>query len=74
LSGDTAQIGDFGLAMNIEDAEAMCLTSFRGTPYYMAPEMLQNKKYSQASDVWALGLVFLELTLKKRIHHILKGA
>lgn len=52
----------------------MCLTSFRGTPYYMAPEMLQKKKYSQASDVWALGLVFLELTLKKRIHHILKGA
>lgn len=40
----------------------------------MAPEILENKAYSPACDVWGLGLVFLELILGKRIHHMLQGA
>eukprot|EP00954_Amorphochlora_amoebiformis_P012317 963952-Amorphochlora_amoeboformis.AAC.1 len=27
---------------------------FVGTPYYMSPELFQNKKYNFKSDVWAL--------------------
>jgi eukaryotic-like serine/threonine-protein kinase len=32
-----------------------------GTPYYMAPEQLQGKKVSPASDVYALGLIAYEM-------------
>lgn len=36
-----------------------------GTPYYLSPEICENKAYNNKSDVWALGCVLYEcLTLK----------
>ena len=32
-----------------------------GTPYYLSPEICQNKKYNQKSDIWSLGCVLYEL-------------
>ena len=32
-----------------------------GTPYYMAPELWENKPYSKKSDIWALGVILFEL-------------
>lgn len=32
-----------------------------GTPYYMSPEVCENKPYTYKSDVWALGCVLYEL-------------
>lgn len=32
-----------------------------GTPYYMAPETLNEAPYAQAADVWSLGVVIFEL-------------
>ena len=32
-----------------------------GTPYYMSPEVWENKPYTFKSDVWALGWVLYEL-------------
>ena len=38
---------------------------FIGTPYYLSPEICENKPYNNKSDVWALGCVVYEtLTLK----------
>ena len=32
-----------------------------GTPYYLAPEIWREKKYSKESDIWALGVILYEL-------------
>ena len=32
-----------------------------GTPYYLSPEMCEEKPYNEKSDVWALGCVLYEL-------------
>lgn len=36
-----------------------------GTPYYLAPELWQNKPQSKASDIWALGVVLYEMCAHK---------
>ena len=37
-----------------------------GTPYYMSPELCENRPYDAKSDVWALGCVLYELTTLRR--------
>ena len=32
-----------------------------GTPYYLSPEVCENKPYTFKSDMWALGCVLYEL-------------
>ena len=35
--------------------------TFVGTPYYLSPELCEEKPYNEKSDVWALGCVLYEL-------------
>ena len=51
---ETAKIGDFGLAVTAgQDAEAA--REIWGTPYYVAPERLNNEPEDFRSDIYSLG-------------------
>lgn len=68
-----AKLSDFGLARDLKegqenvancDGETNSVTNtFVGTPAYMSPERLNGRKYTYASDVWALGISLMECAL-----------
>lgn len=66
LTGQMAviKLGDFGISRVLEETMEQPMTVV-GTPYYMSPEVCENKPYTYRSDIWSLGCVLYELcTLK----------
>ena len=51
---------DFGFARAMGAGTAV-LTSIKGTPLYMAPELVQERPYDHRADLWSLGAVLFEL-------------
>eukprot|EP00938_MAST-03A_sp_MAST-3A-sp1_P002398 g2398.t1 len=54
------KVGDFGIARVLDSTTALARTKI-GTPYYLSPEICQEKPYNQKSDVWALGCLLYEM-------------
>ena len=59
LKGGVARLGDYGLSKLVTHSRGS-LSMGRGTPYYMAPEMLQRKG-DHRSDIYSLGVMLYEL-------------
>ena len=58
------KIGDLGVAKIMENSENFA-TSKVGTPYYLSPEVCEDRPYNNKSDIWSLGCILYELcTLK----------
>ena len=51
---------DFGFARAMS-SNTMVLTSIKGTPLYMAPELVQEQPYNHTVDLWSLGVILYEL-------------
>ena len=47
---------DFGFARAMSST-TLVLTSIKGTPLYMAPELVQEQPYTHAVDLWSLGVL-----------------
>ncbi|KAM4860303.1 serine/threonine-protein kinase Nek5 [Thomomys bottae] len=63
-NGMVAKLGDFGIARVLNNSMELAQTCV-GTPYYLSPEICQNKPYNNKTDIWSLGCVLYELcTLK----------
>ncbi|XP_020805257.1 serine/threonine-protein kinase fused [Drosophila serrata] len=54
-----AKLCDFGLARNMTMGTHV-LTSIKGTPLYMAPELLAEQPYDHHADMWSLGCIAYE--------------
>lgn len=56
------KLADFGVASSVltHDEETATKT-FAGSLSYMAPERIQNQPYSYNSDIWSMGLTYVEL-------------
>ncbi|KAH9637743.1 hypothetical protein HF086_009411 [Spodoptera exigua] len=59
-SSGRAKLCDFGLARIMTNATHI-LTSIKGTPLYMAPELIEEKPYDHQADLWSLGCIVYEL-------------
>ena len=65
LDGERVVVTDFGLARSTEtggDARLTADASLLGTPAYMAPEQVEGREATAASDIYALGVVLYEMT------------
>ena len=58
------KIGDFGIAKVLSFTREKVKTII-GTPYYLSPEIVENKPYSFKSDVWSAGVVLYEMLCKR---------
>lgn len=51
---------DFGFARAMS-SNTVVLTSIKGTPLYMAPELVKEQPYDLTVDLWSLGVILYEL-------------
>eukprot|EP01038_Epipyxis_sp_PR26KG_P015218 gene15218-20502_t len=63
-SNQNIKMGDFGLAKELSSQSKLAQTNV-GTPFYMAPEIVNEKDYDEKSDIWSLGCLLYELASLK---------
>ncbi|KAL6174640.1 hypothetical protein ACLB2K_051286 [Fragaria x ananassa] len=56
----TVKVGDFGLS-KLKNATFLTAKSGRGTPQWMAPEVLRNEPSNEKSDVFSFGVILWEI-------------
>ncbi|MQL83742.1 hypothetical protein Taro_016237 [Colocasia esculenta] len=58
------KVADFGMAKHISSYNS--IRSFKGSPYWMAPEVIMNTGgYNLSVDIWSLGCTILEMATSK---------
>ena len=60
MKSGLVKLGDFGIAKGFKNTMDKAKTMV-GTPYYLSPEILENKPYDAKSDIWSLGVLLYEM-------------
>ncbi|CAE8651384.1 unnamed protein product, partial [Polarella glacialis] len=58
------KVGDFGIS-KVMSCTAAFARSFVGTPYYLCPEVFQDKPYAWPADIWSMGCILYQLCALK---------
>ena len=64
VRNDSIRIGDLGVAKRMGNSSSFAHTTV-GTPYYLSPELCEDKPYNVKSDMWAFGCALYELCMLK---------
>ncbi|XP_050194758.1 serine/threonine-protein kinase PAK 3-like [Myiozetetes cayanensis] len=56
----SVKLADFGLAARVTPEQSK-RSSLVGTPHWMAPEYVTREEYGSKVDIWALGIVVIEM-------------
>lgn len=54
------KIGDFGISKILNATGEQCKTMM-GTPFYLAPEIVNEELYTTKADIWSLGCLIYEI-------------
>jgi serine/threonine protein kinase len=65
-ANDLPRVMDFGIAARLPDGESRRL-ALAGTPNYLAPEYVRDNVVGVGGDIYAAGLILLELLLGRRV-------
>lgn len=65
------KITDFGVSSAV-DVPTMTGNTLVGTPWYIAPEMIEGRPYGKSVDIWSLGCTVIELATGRRPYHHLR--
>ena len=55
------KLTDFGSSRKFDEIEDHWSKSLKGSPYWMAPEVVNRKGHSYSADIWSFGCVLIEM-------------
>jgi|SRR5579859_7250141 len=65
-TSDAWKLGDFGLTAEGTSKKEKDTFFSRGTQSYRAPELVQKGRFSNRTDIWAVGCIFYELIYRDK--------
>ena len=60
-SAGVVKLTDFGSSRRFEANDSGISRSLKGSPYWMAPEVVNRRGHSFSADIWSLGCVLIEM-------------
>lgn len=68
------KIADFGASKHVQAVcKSMGLRTATGTPYWMAPEVINGRPYGRKADIWSLGATIVEMLTTNPPNHDLEA-
>lgn len=55
------KLADFGLVKTVEIGDEILQNTVCGSPLYMSPEIMIEKKYNSKTDLWSFGIIMYQL-------------